>query len=129
MPPDDDGWEDVKGGLGEKIDWADDTSFTGTYLGPITAQDKEGADLEAFAFSHEGTEYFAWSSYQLAEALNQVAVGNLVQINYLGKREMSNGQTVNLFKVRHKAGDELVSTVVAAQPQLGVCLHFDEEPF
>ena len=99
----DDGWEDVPtGGLGEKIDWKDGP-FVGTYLGPITATDKEGVELEAFAFEKDGTDYFAWSSYQLKEALEQVSVGNEVHIEPLGKRELEGGRTVNLFKVRQRA--------------------------
>jgi hypothetical protein len=122
----DEGWEDVTtGGLGEQIDWKDGP-FTGTYLGPISATDKEGEVLEAFAFSKDGSEYFAWSSYQLKSALDLVAVGNTIRIEFLGKKELDSGRSVNMFRVQQRVGGTVKKAAVKAAVSQPVT---DDEPF
>jgi hypothetical protein len=97
-------WEQISTGIGEKIDWETEHAFVGHYKGEssiegVNADGKKG-DAGCFLFTmRDGTDRFAWKTYQLEQALVDVPVGTLVRIEWLGKRDIGKGQTVNAFRV------------------------------
>ncbi len=98
-------WDQISTGLGEKIDWETENTFVGHFTGEssIEGTNANGVIGQApcFLFTEHktGTERFAWKTYQLQQALQDVPVGTLVRIDWLGKRDIGKGQTVNVFRV------------------------------
>jgi hypothetical protein len=97
-------WDQVSTGLGEKIDWEATSQFVGYYKdeSSIESTNADGKvdNAPCFLFTmRDGAERFAWKTYQLEQALADVPVGTLVRIDWLGKRDIGKGQTVNVFKV------------------------------
>jgi hypothetical protein len=97
-------WDQISTGLGEKIDWEKETIFVGYFKGESSIEgtnaDGKVGQAGCFLFTERnGTDRFAWKTYQLEQALADVPVGTLVRIDWLGKRDIGKGQTVNTFRV------------------------------
>jgi hypothetical protein len=97
-------WEQIATGIGEKIDWEKEATFVGHFKGESSIEGTNAngdvGDAPCYLFTErDGTERFAWRTYQLEQALQDVPVGTLVRIDWLGKRDIGKGQTVNVFRV------------------------------
>lgn len=101
-------WDRVATGIGDKIEWTPGTVFEGIYNGITVVEDVVGLNGEtgpadAHTFTDTvGDDCFAWSTYQLDQALKGNE-GKMVRIVHLGKKNINNGaQTLNQFKVYTK---------------------------
>jgi hypothetical protein len=99
------GWETVTAGNGEKIEFSE-APFVGRFVGTgviadvlnTKTGDREDAPILKFE-DPAGDPLFAWSTYQLAEALSSVPVGSKVRITHKGIKDIGGGRTVNRYKV------------------------------
>jgi hypothetical protein len=97
-------WDQISTGIGEKIVWEKENSFVGHYKGEssIEGTNANGVVGQALCYlftERDGTDRFAWKTYQLEQALQDLPVGTLVRIDWLGKRDIARGQSVNIFRV------------------------------
>lgn len=103
------GWETITSGNGEKIEFSD-VPFVGRFEGFGAISDvlnpktgvKEDAPIIKF-LDVVGDACFAWSTYQLAEALEDVEPGSLVRITSRGLKDIGGGRTVNRYRVEVKS--------------------------
>ena len=98
------GWETVGAEHGECIDWEDTPRFIGIYIGDDITSDKAGKEYNIHCFSRNGEKFFAWAAFQIDEALEDCNPGDLVRIEWRGKREIKDGaQTMNVFHVQRRS--------------------------
>lgn len=113
-PVEDDEWEDVKTGLGTEWDFDKRGMLTAYYMGPREvelpekSQEKTGratATIYEFATVADGEQVFLWESYQLAQALTEPGMGDMVRIQFLGEETFSGSdgpRRVKKYKVQIK---------------------------
>lgn len=84
-----DGWEELRTGLGREWDFERDGALTGYWTGisevPVEAADRKTAKALTFATIPDGEVVFVWSSYELDNALEQAGVGDKLRIQFLGR--------------------------------------------
>jgi len=90
----DEEWEDVSVGLGTEWDFEKRGILTGYYMGPKEiplpekAREKTGREtamVHEFAEKETGEAVFIWDSYQLALAMTEPGVGDLVRVEFQGR--------------------------------------------
>ena len=101
-------WETVVEPYGESWDFSKNPVIIGTYVSSKSVEltDNRGDKRENMVYEIEsgddGGKYSVWGGYALDEAFAQIETGTVVRIEFQGKAELSNGQTVNKFVVQTK---------------------------
>lgn len=100
-------WEMVPTDIGTKIEWELGRVFVGHYLGSVTVsidptKSIQGNDeVQALCFVDlAGEHWFAFETPRLRTAFSQIAEGQKVAIEWLGKEEIDGGRKLlNNFRV------------------------------
>lgn len=92
------------GDFPDTIDWDETPLFEGVYTGVVVKDIKgQARNIQTFT-TLDGVDVEAWGTAILDARLKNVPVGNLVQINYLGKNAPTKrGVLAHNFDVLHAA--------------------------
>ncbi len=112
--PVDDEWDEVSVGIGTEWDFDKRGVLIGYYMGPKEiplppkSVEKTGntvATVHEFATKDEGEAVFLWDSYQLALAMTEPGMGDLVRIEFMGREAFTGDdgpRQVKRYKVSMK---------------------------
>lgn len=113
----DEGWEDIKVGLGEEWDTEYLGPITGVFMGmeTIDVPDSNSPDPDAVRSTNayrievagdEQPNRFVWGSYNLDLAMKEIEVGDQVRISFVGRNTFKGDkgpQTVKTYRVQKKS--------------------------
>jgi len=112
----DEGWEQVSTDLGTEWDFDKYGDLVGYFLGPkeIDLPEKSRRDgrtkatIWEFALVDSGEQVFLWDSHQLATAMTEPGMGDLVKVQFGGYRKFDSSEgprQVKQYKVLLKRGN------------------------
>lgn len=103
-------WETLRPGLGEEWDFDRRGPLVGTYEGPTTvplqpspADPRTETTAYEFTVHPDGERVFVWASYELAQALTEAGVGDLLRVELLGRSQFvgpDGPRTVKRYRVQ-----------------------------
>lgn len=106
----DEGWETIVEPYGATWDFDTHSVLIGRYLSTRTVEqddlnnpgEKRDANVYEIETADDGEKVSVWGTYSIDQAFEDIEIGKLVRIEFVGKVNLDGGRSVRQFKIQTK---------------------------